>query len=88
MYQRDLNRHLHNLKTSLQIIFEILDKKQMQHSINTKSSTESHIYNLPSSKWLITVIKHDEETQPCDLQYLLRNTDFLLTTHGFQVMCK
>ena len=101
VYQRDINRHFHHLRHNLQLLFEQLSIFQnpviLTKPVIMNQSIES-LYNnnqqLPSSSstlsnsWLITIIRHNEQTQPCDLYYSVHDADLYLTTHGFQAMCK
>jgi hypothetical protein len=115
VYQRDLNRHFHHLKGSLQQIFELLstlstattttstsinpvhdskeanvvvsDVTNLAISLN-RTDTDAQSTTSAHSRWTITIIRHNENTQPCDLYHTLRDADLLLTTHGFQAMCK
>jgi hypothetical protein len=39
-----------------------------------------------SADWTIHVLMHDSARSPCELMHALRDTDVLLTSHGFQSM--
>ena len=41
---------------------------------------------LPASQWEIRVLMHTKDRSPCSLAHALRDTDVLLTPHGFQSM--
>ena len=99
VYQRDINRHFHHLRNNLQHIFEQLSTLQpviLTNPVIMNQSNRSDKIHLQhqqqpqpqQSTWLITIIRHNEKTQPCDLYCTLQEADLYLTTHGFQAMCK
>lgn len=53
---------------------------------NQRSALEMLRTALPASEWDVSVIMHTKDRSPCSLALALRDTDVLLTPHGFQSM--
>lgn len=70
IYQRNINRKLINLNETLSMLF----------------SDSVQANKLSYKNWNVQVIMHDSNRSPCLLRQLLRNTNVLLTPHGFQTM--
>ena len=64
-------------------VLTVYERDSTRHFLDLDTFIKSlqHIIN-PS--WTIRLVTHDENMEPCKLQAAIHDTDFFLTTHGFQ----
>ena len=61
----------------------IYERNNNRHFVDLQKVLQT-IRNHLSERWEVLLITHDEAIQPCLLHAVLRTTNVLLTTHGFQ----
>lgn len=74
-YQRNRNRKILDLKSTLDRVLE---------NFNSKSSTERNYPSINADQWRVTVIYHNELIHPCQLRKMVQDADVFVSAHGFQ----